>query len=156
MLDAYYFDSSGLLKRYLTEPGTPRVFDLTRTTAGHLLFISRLTVVEIVATLARHGKQGGTLAPDAAQQALREFRFDVAQQYYVLEIAPALMEYAEALAETYALRGADAVQLAVARAARDQAAQVGVNRFTFVSSDREQLEAARQEGMAVEDPSFSP
>lgn len=154
MPDPFYFDSSALLKRYLNEPGTPRVFELTRTTSGNLIFISSLTNVEIVAALKRNGKQGGTLTDSAAQQAIDEFRQDVALQYSLIELTPAMMVHATDLAETHALRGADAVQLAAALEADRYARESGLA-LTFVSSDIELLKAARKEGLSVEDPTLT-
>jgi uncharacterized protein len=61
----------------------------------------------------RRGHRGDIAAIDVAA-ALAQFRQDFAELYRIIEITPALVTRAMALAETYAMRGYDAVQLAVA------------------------------------------
>jgi hypothetical protein len=60
-----------------------------------------------------------------------------------------------ALAETHALRGYDAVQLAAALNVNSACAAAGAV-FTLVSADGELNAAARAEGLAVEDPNLHP
>jgi len=52
----YFFDSSGLVKRYSIETGSNRVFRTLRPSAGHTIFVARITVAETVAALARKRK----------------------------------------------------------------------------------------------------
>lgn len=59
------------------------------------------------------------------------------------------------IAERYALRGYDAVQLAAAYAIR-AAIQAAGEQVIFVSADRELNAAAASEGFAVEDPNAHP
>lgn len=50
---AFYFDTSGLVKRYVAEAGTPWVRALIGPAARHAIFTSWLTRVELTAALAR-------------------------------------------------------------------------------------------------------
>ena len=63
--------------------------------------------------MRRRGHRGDIAATDVAA-ALAQFRQDFAELYRIIEITPALVIRAMALAEMYAMRGYDAVQLAVA------------------------------------------
>lgn len=52
-MPAYYFDSSALVKRYVAETGTAWVTGLMDPAAGNLLYVARLTGVEVVSAFAR-------------------------------------------------------------------------------------------------------
>jgi predicted nucleic acid-binding protein len=110
---AFIFDASGIVKRDLTEIGSRWVQGLTNPTAAHEIFLTRLTRVEIVAAITRRGR-GGHVPVAATLALLAQFRHDVAHQYTILEIAPAVLADAERLTETHGLRAYDAVQLAAA------------------------------------------
>jgi len=117
---------------------------------GNFFYLARITDVEITAALARRRGQPG-LSVVQAVAALRQFRRDFGQDYRVVEITIALLQRAAQLADTQALRGYDAVQLAVALDvhARDQA-------LVLVSADAELNAAATAEGLRVEDPNTHP
>src|SRR2546423_6116983 len=108
---AYFFDSSAVVKLYVSEVGTAWLKSLTAQHMQHRFSIARITHVEVVSALARRGR-AGSLATPALQAALMQFRLDLTQIFFHVEIAPMLIEQAMLLAETYALRGYDAVQLA--------------------------------------------
>ena len=68
-----------MVKRYVRETGTVWVLSVTAPTAGHFLYVARITGVEVVSALtwqARHG----ALVPTAATTALMQFRYDFAHQ----------------------------------------------------------------------------
>jgi uncharacterized protein len=125
---AYFLDSSAVMKRYVQETGTVWVRALTASGTGNFFYLARIAVA-----------------------ALRQFRRDFGQDYRVVEITIALLQRAAQLADTHALRGYDAVQLAVALDvhARDQA-------LVLVSADAELNAAATAEGLRVEDPNTHP
>lgn len=66
------------------------------------------------------------------------------------------MVEASRLAETFALRGYDAVQLATALAAQNERVLNGLSPLVIVSADGELNDAARAEGFNVEDPNDHP
>jgi hypothetical protein len=123
---------------------------LTASGTGNFFYLARITDVEVTAALARRRGQAG-LSVIQAVAALRQFRRDFGQDYRVVEITIALLQRAAQLADTHALRGYDAVQLAVALDvhARDQA-------LVLVSADAELNAAATAEGLRVEDPNTHP
>ena len=147
---AYFLDGSAVMKRYVQEIGTVWVRALTASGTGNFFYLARITDVEVTAALARRRGQPGVSVVQAVA-ALRQFRRDFGQDYRVVEITIALLQRAAQLADTHALRGYDAVQLAVALDvhARDQA-------LVLVSADAELNAAATAEGLRVEDPNTHP
>ena len=110
---AYFLDSSTVVKRYAQEIGTPWVQALAAPTAGHLLVVVRITLVETVAAITRK-ERGGYITPPDAANALADFQLDFARQYAIVEVSAGLVAQAASLARTHGLRGYDAVQLAAA------------------------------------------
>ena len=151
----YVVDSSALVKRYVRERGTAWVRGLTNPAAGHTLSIAGITGVEVVSALTRQTR-GGALAPADAAQALTQFRHDFAHQYQTVDLTPPLIAHAMALAETYAFRGYDAVQCAVAVALHRARQARGMPVLTLVSADAALNTAAAAEGLRVEDPNAYP
>ncbi len=70
---AYFTDSSALVKRYVAEAGTPWVRRLTRRSPATVIYIARITTVEITSAVARRRK-GRTLTAARASSILRRFR----------------------------------------------------------------------------------
>ncbi len=66
------------------------------------------------------------------------------------------MNRAMSLAEAYALRGYDAVQLAAARMVSDRCVARGIPAPTLISSDAALNAAATAEGLTVDDPNLHP
>jgi uncharacterized protein len=152
---AFIFDTSAIVKRYLTEIGSGWVQGLTDPTAAHEIFLTRLTRVEIVAAITRRGRSGPV--PAAVTPALlAQFRHDSAHQYTILEIVPADLADAERRAETHGLRAYDAVQLAAAADLHRDRSTHGLSRLTLISADQELNAAARAEGIDVDDPTAHP
>lgn len=152
---AFIFDASAIVKRYVQEVGTGWVQALTSPTAGHELFLSRITRVEVTATVTRRGHRGlpGGVSFTAL---LSQFRYNATHQYNILEIIPPLLIEAERLAEVHALRGYDAVQLAVAMSLHQNRVAAGMSGITLISSDGELNIAAQSEGLMVDDPNIHP
>lgn len=148
---AYFFDSSALVKRYVTESGTPWISSLCDPTVGHTLYISRVTGAEVIAALARRIRTG-SLTGVAAESAMSAFRADFSNVYLVSELTPALVERAMDLAQTHSLRGYDAIQLAAALDVNAERRGYGFPPLTLVSADMDLNEAATVEGVAVENP----
>jgi uncharacterized protein len=146
----YFLDTSSVVKRYVQETGTAWVQALAAPAAGHLLFVVRLTLVEMVAAVTRRERGGHISAQDAAT-ALTDFQYDFAHQYFIVEVSAALVNQAAALARTHGLRGYDAVQLAAAVEVRSQAPSL-----TLLSADAGLNAAAAVEGLVADDPNSHP
>jgi predicted nucleic acid-binding protein len=160
----YYFDSSGLVKRYVVEVGSSWVQAITDPSAGHRIHIAQIAGVEVVAALTRRVLAGHTSKVDAAT-AIANFRHDYNHQYNPLEITEPIINNAMALAEAYALRAYDAVQLAVAVelnariVAQNTALGIPASvspTMTVISSDSELNIAAAAERLIVDDPLSHP
>jgi predicted nucleic acid-binding protein len=152
---AYFVDSSALAKRYVQETGTAWVRGITRQKPGTVIYIARITAVEVTCAVARR-RQGRTLTPPRASAILYRFRQHLAARYTIIEVTPPLLDDAMRLGNTRALRAYDAVQLAVALEVNRSHLAGGHNPVTLVSADRDLNAAATAEGLAVEDPNSYP
>ncbi|MGA9994766.1 MAG: type II toxin-antitoxin system VapC family toxin [Pyrinomonadaceae bacterium] len=160
----YFFDSSGLVKRYVAEVGTAWVQGLTDPSVNNGIYIGQITGVEVIAGINKRVSQGSTTRADASK-AIGEFRLDYARQYNIIEITDLIIASAMNLAETYTLRGYDAVQLATAltinsellaaNAALGTTAPVGPM-LTMICSDKNLKTAAAAEGLTVDDANNHP
>jgi predicted nucleic acid-binding protein len=112
--------------------------------AGHSLFLVRITLAEMVAAVTRR-ERGGHLSAPSAATALADFQYDFANQYFIVEVSPALVTRAATLARTHALRGYDAVQLAAALEVHAQAPSL-----TLLSADTGLNAAATAEGLLID------
>lgn len=162
----YFFDSSGLVKRYVAETGTAWTQGLTDPSAGHGIYIAQITGVEVIAAINRRaGSNPPSISKADAAKAIAEFRLDYDGQYNALEITDQAVVAAMTFAEKYVLRAYDAVQLAAAVAINSQlvaeTAALGIASpirpvLTPISSDAELNTAATAEGLTVEDPNNYP
>lgn len=155
MATAYFVDSSALVKRYVQETGTAWIRGITRQRPGTVLYIARITAVEVTCAVARR-RQGGTLTPPRASSILYRFRQHLAARYTVIEMTPPLLDDAMRMGNTHALRAYDAVQLAVALEIDRSHRAGGRNPITLVSADRDLNAATTAEGLAVDDPNTYP
>ena len=101
--------------------------------------------------MARRQRGGALSAADAAA-ALTDFAYDLAHQYRQVDITSRLITQAMQRAETSALRGYDALQLAAALTVHTAREAQGLSRLTLVSADHELNTAAVAESLLVDDP----
>ena len=149
IMTVYFFDSSALVKRYRYETGSERVSDLFD--SAERLTLSRLAQAEVIAAIVRRSRAAG--APeDGLRGVVAVFSRELEELFEIVELDAPVIEKAAALALKHGLRGADAVQLACALLARNDATQ---QEFTFVGSDHELNVAAEAEGLAVIDPTVA-
>lgn len=155
-MSQFFVDSSALVKRYVTEVGTPWIQALTDPAAGNTLVSAAITRVEVAAALAsRHRAPAGlTIAERDGAVALLERH--CATEYVLIPIDTPVLDRALALTQRHRLRGYDAVQLATALAVHDSYFRTGLPPLTFLSADRDLLDAARAEGLPVDDPNAHP
>ena len=145
-----YLDSSAWLKRYFYEPGSGWM--IRRFDSGDPLASSVLGYVEVTSALARQqaSRRLDEEKLGRLQQQLEEDWGDMAG----LPLSDEVVSGAVRLARGYKLRGADAVHLATALSMND--ALTGTrNSLVFIASDEELLAAARQMGLAVENPAVA-
>ncbi len=131
-----YLDTSALLKTYFEEEGSALVAEgIDR---ADLVATCWIAYVEARAAFARR------LSPEDRRRARggldREW-----SRYFKIEATETLIREAAAVADTYRLRGYDAMHLAAARALRER--RIGA--VAFGSWDREQEEAASRDGFLL-------
>lgn len=146
----YFLDTSAIVKRYVQEAGTAWIQALTEPTAGHVHFLVRITLAEMVAAVTRRERTGHMAGADAAT-ALADFQYDFVHQYFTVEVSAGLVAHAASLAKVHGLRGYDAVQLAGALEVQSNTPSI-----VLVSADADLNAAATAEGLAVEDPNKHP
>lgn len=152
---AFFFDTSALVKRHISETGSKWVCSLVRPRAAHFIHITSITAVEVFAAITRR-QRGGTLSPAQAAAILGHFRRHLRRRYVVGELTPGLLSDAMSLARGHGLRAYDAVQLAAALDVSRVYRMGTLGAFTLVSADRELNAAAAAEGLPVEDPNAHP
>ena len=134
-----YYDTSALVKLYVTEDGSAEMKALL--SESEIAATTRVSWVEAHAAMARRARErvADVAALDQARAALRADW----PHFLVIELTQELCERAAAHAEVFALRAYDGVQLAGADMLRERAgAEVG-----FACFDRRLNQAARILGL---------
>ena len=83
MVDAYFLDSSALLKRYVPEVGTAWIQSITDDQTQNLLIVAHITWVEICSAVARRQREG-SISNIQANQVLAAFRAHWNTQYFIV------------------------------------------------------------------------
>lgn len=155
-MNAYFLDSSAIARLYLLETGWILIRDLmrsaTRVPSGVQLWFCDLALPETVSAIqqAAHSSDGARrgISRAALRQTLPRVRSDLGAESPLLAVSSSsCMALAADIVERQQVRGADAVHIAAALAAR-QSAGPGVT-FVFVSNDKKQCRAAALEGLDV-------
>lgn len=154
MLRHLYFDTSALVKHYITEVGSHWVQLLVRNKKT-IVLTSSLTRIEGVCTFARRRREG-MLSENDLTQVYTIFNYDLAHRYVLAEADQTILSSAQQLALRYPLRAYDAVQLATAEFSNKQLVQAGKSPLTFVCADDRLLAIAKAEGLLVENPNYHP
>ena len=151
----YFFDSSGLTKRYAKEIGSTWVESITDLASGNTIFIAEITQVEVTAAIARK-MRGGLLNLADGNLAFAKLQHDISDEYLLAEINSGILQDAVNLVKKHFLRGYDAVQLAIALKTNQENMSFGLPPITFVSADNDLNNAALATGLAVENPNNYP
>ena len=146
-----FFDSSGLVKRYIAETGTAWVISQLRPSAANDIFVAGVTGIEVASAITRRVK-GKSISQSFADKALKRFKRDFDKRFIVIDLTPTIIEEGILLAQKYGLRGYDTVQLAVGLSVSKRLARGGVYNFTFISADKDLNAAAQIEGLVVDNP----
>ena len=154
-MPSYFFDSSGLVKRYAIETGSKWVFGILRPSAGNTIFVARITGAETVAALERKRK-GNRLTVAQTSKAINRFQRHFTLRYQKITITDNIISSAMNYADKYELRGYDAVQPAAAIEIEKELKTVGASGLIFVSADNDLNVAAFATGLLVENPNNYP
>lgn len=155
MVNIYFWDTSALVKRYVTEIGSVWVQNLTDPLLGNALLIVRITWVEVLSALARRQREG-SLTSTEVTDTIRLFRGELNSRYRVMEVDSIVLERAGELILQYPLRAYDAVQLASPLRLQSLFSQMTNIQLVFVSADDRALHIAQSEGLVTENPNSYP
>jgi predicted nucleic acid-binding protein len=154
-MTAYYVDSSALVKRYVNETGSSWVRAICDPAAGHILALAHIGLVEVAAALGAKYRQG-SLQASLYDGLLRDLWHDGRDQYWLTEVNQGIIRSAIELTRRQKLRGYDAVHLACGLLVQQTLLDRGLPLPVLLSADQDLLNAARNEGMAVDDPNAHP
>src|SRR5690348_9779280 len=107
--------------------------------------------LEVYAAIRRR-ERAGAISPEDASAALEILRLEAARMVQE-PLNPAVLEAARQLLDRSSLRWPDALQVGAAIVARDMFRGTEI---IFVSTSANLLEAARNEGLAILDPTAEP
>jgi predicted nucleic acid-binding protein len=151
----YFLDTSAIVKRYIAEPGQAWVLSLCDPAQQHDLYISQITLVEVVATICRRAREQSISLPER-DRLVAAFRQDSSTSYNLWPVSPEMFEAAGDLCLSHRLRAYDAVQLACALALREYALINQAPLPILVCADRGLLDVAGVEGLQIENPNNYP
>lgn len=152
MMRALYFDSSGLVKRYVKEEGSQWVVDVTSNKSEFSTVTSLISSVEVVAAICKCERMG-SISPEDAALAISAFKAELRQNTFgLLQVSQQIVDRAMNLAQKHGLRGYDAVQLSSAMALHLERQAASLAAPEFISSDDRLNVAAASEGLPVFNP----
>lgn len=142
-----FFDTSALVRRYDPgETGSQQVREACEPGQGHVLLVARLLCTEVASALNSKVRTARLTEPrrDALWQL---FMWDVRAQYQLVRLEEPAYDRAELLLFKHPLKAADALHLAAALLVQQS---LPAGRLEFWTADRQQAEAAKREGLAVQ------
>lgn len=150
MMSIYFFDTSGLVKKYIRELGTDWVLQTLHPARSHRIYIAPIACVELHAALKRREEDMSTYQMEVVRE---ELQSDLLKRFQAVDFAEDLLRSGCEMAWKHGLRGYDAIQLASALSIVRGYRRPGRHTpITFVTADAKLLHAAESEGFAVEDP----
>lgn len=153
MNQAYYADSSVLVKRHLNEVGSAWVVFLTNPSQINSIFTANLSIVEVLSAFNRRFRE--TSLTKADYDRTRDAFLLAGNEYEFIKLDSATT-IAQDLLEKYPLRAGDAVQLASAVVVRTSLLNAGLQEPIFLASDDKLLGAAIAEGFTSDNPILHP
>jgi uncharacterized protein len=151
----YYADSSVLVKRHVNETGSGWFRALADPATGNVILTSRVSVIEVYSAFNRRVREARLSRVDYAQLAA-DFASIYGAEYQIIELTVAITDRARVLLEQHALRAYDAIQLASALITREVLQAAGLRAPVFLAADDCLLNAARSEGLAIDNPNVYP
>ncbi len=149
-----YFDSSALVKRYMTETGSAWVQARCDDSAWTIATVE-ISRVEIAAAFASK-LRGKFVTRTEYQKARVKLAADAQKRYQLLPVTPQRVDEAIELTVRHRLRGYDAVHLACALYLNGVLLDNNLPPLTLVAADSDLLKAAQAEGLAIENPNLLP
>ena len=136
-----YFDTSALVKRYVSEAGSLQVRELLR---RHDFLSSTITPVELLSGLARR-RRAGDLSEAIFTALLRRIQRD-RTRWELVEVGPMILNRAEEIVQgSVSIKTLDAIHAASLVAFQTASG----TRIPFITGDTRQREAAGRVGLDV-------
>jgi hypothetical protein len=156
VVNAYFLDTSALVKRYVPEIGSDWILSITDPATDNDLAISQITWVEVHSAFARRLRDR-SLSAQRFDLIVQKVREDFENEYRVIDVDQTLIETATELVMQHPLRAYDSVQLASAlRFQSTTLVSVPNTQLVFVSADNRLLDIAQSEGLATDNPNNYP
>ena len=156
MVNAYFLDTSALVKRYVPEIGSDWILSITDPATDNHLAISQITWVEVHSAFARRLRDR-SLSAQRFDLIVQKVREDFENEYRVIDVDQTLIETATELVMQHPLRAYDSVQLASAlRFQSTTLLSQPETQLIFVSADNRLLDIAQSEGLATDNPNNYP
>ncbi|MGB7891842.1 MAG: type II toxin-antitoxin system VapC family toxin [Microcoleus sp.] len=152
MVNAYFQDTSALVKRYVPEIGSDWILSITDPATDNHLAISQITWVEVHSAFARRLRDR-SLSAERFDLIVQKVREDFENEYLVIDVDQTLIETATELVMQHPLRAYDSVQLASAlRFQSTTLLSQPETQLIFVSADNRLLDIALSVGLAIDNP----
>lgn len=145
-MTVYFFDTSALVKRYVTETGSAWVQSVINPTSGNVIFVAQITPVEAVSAFVRRERDGSIPSRTVKASHLLLNRH-MSREYEIVNLSNAVVKQAQTLLEQYVLRGFDAIQLASALEIQTKIMAANRPSIVFVCADVRLLNAATSAGL---------
>jgi hypothetical protein len=159
-MSAYYFDSSAVVKLYISEAGSSWIEQIAQPRkaneeAERLVVFALIGIAETAAAISRHYRRG-LLTAELRQKLYRQFMQDHPKRFTTLAITDDIVLKAAKLTQEYMLRGYDAVHLASALSYDQLLKSDSGEALIFVTADEVLYRAAQAAGLIVENPNNYP
>ena len=151
----FFADSSVLVKRHVNEIGSNWFRALADPRTGNVIITARVSIIEVYSAFNRRRREASLSFNDYAQLA-GDFALISGAEYQMVEFTAAVVGHARVLLERHPLRAYDAIQLASASVAGEALVADGLAEPIFLAADDRLLDAARAEGMVVDNPNLHP
>ncbi|MBD1887539.1 PIN domain-containing protein [Microcoleus vaginatus] len=155
MVNAYFLDTSALVKRYVPEIGSEWILSITDPARDNDLAISQITWVEVHSAFARRLRDR-SLSAERFDLIVQKVREDFENEYRVIDVDQSLIETATELVMDHPLRAYDALQLAAALRVQSVLTSMPETQLIFVSADNRLLDIAHSAGLAIDNPNNYP
>ena len=145
-MGTYYFDSSAIVKHYITERGSEWVSSLIEAEMDeklqNLIAIAEIGEVEIAAALAKRRRMN-EISVTQQRIGIATFLRHCAQRHHVVKMDSTIIKLAIDLTQRHPLRGYDAVHLATAIVLNRALVASKLPLLTFISADNVLCKAAK-------------
>ncbi len=141
----YFIDSSALIKRYHYETGTEVIDEIIEKEYSQI-FISSVTLIEVIATLRRKVKER-KISKNRFLKLKGVFLYDVEKMYTLIPLDDSVLADALHIAEKYGCKSLDSLQLSSALKAKLIEGEI-----IFVCADKQLLKYAKKEGFETLNP----